>query len=231
LYETETAPYVRIQMLASLGESDSDTSLRLMAALLDAHSDSPYFREMALTGLYQRENQFAELLRSEYNWSDELGEEFEEFMVKLDEAAEADPEATLADFTDEERERYERGSYLYATCMACHGAEGEGASGIGPPLAGSEWVQQDEEAIIRILLHGFEGGVAEFPRRAVNITGVMPAHGFLSDEELAAIMTYMRNTWGNEASLIEPEEVERIRIETEERAELWTPEELRDLIE
>jgi mono/diheme cytochrome c family protein/glucose/arabinose dehydrogenase len=231
LYETETAPYVRIQMLASLGESDSDTSLHLMAALLDAHSDSPYFREMALTGVYEREERFAELLQSEFNWSDDLGEEFEELLAALTEAAEADPEAAIADFTDAQRELYERGSHMYATCMACHGAEGEGASGIGPPLAGSEWVQQDKEVITRILLHGFEGGVAEFPRRAVNITGVMPAHRFLTDEDLAAIMTYMRNTWGNEAGPIEPEEVERIRTETEGRAELWTPEELREMID
>ncbi|MEX2574450.1 MAG: c-type cytochrome [Balneolaceae bacterium] len=224
---TETAPYVRLQLLASLGESAEESSLHLIADLLNRHADSPYFREMALTGIYLRELEMASILRNEYGWNEGQSEERDEILTDLAEAAEEQPEADLSHLTEAERNLYENGSQLYSTCMSCHGPEGQGVGGLGTSLAGSEWVQNDPEGVVRVVLHGFEGGAAE---RGEEIPSVMPAHGSLSDENLASILTYIRQSWGNDAGPVRPGDVSRIREESGGRRETWSPDELRELL-
>lgn len=224
--DTETAPYVKLQLLASLGESDSDTALHLIAAILEENADIPYFREMAMSGVYHREDRLAGILRNEYGWNEDRGEEYATLLSGLAEAVEEGPEMDLSHLTEVQRELYEHGQVRYATCMACHGADGQGIRGVGAALAGSDWVQGDPETLVRIVLQGFDGGAAE---RGENIPNIMPGHAFMSDEDLAAILTYIRQSWGNEASPVDPQEVVRIRGETIDRSELWSPEELRQL--
>ncbi|MEX2402989.1 MAG: c-type cytochrome [Balneolales bacterium] len=231
MVEEEATPFVQLQLLASLGESSDDSVLSLMARILHENSESAYFREMALTGTYQREGKMAEILRTEYDWSEEQSDDAEWVLTRLAEAQIEQPEVDHSHMTEFQRELFERGSQLYATCRSCHGAEGQGVSGIGPALAGSEWVQEDPDALARIVLHGFKGGVAERPRQAVNVAGTMPAHGFMPDEDLAAIMTFIRQSWDNDALPIEPAEVARIREEAGDRSEEWSPDELRELLE
>jgi mono/diheme cytochrome c family protein len=61
------------------------------------------------------------------------------------------------------------------------------------------------------------------------IDGVMPAHGFLGDEAIAAILTYIRQSWGNDAPPIDEEEVAEVRAATSGREREWTRDELRML--
>ncbi|MEX0929411.1 MAG: c-type cytochrome [Balneolales bacterium] len=222
----EQAPYVQLQLLASLGESDSETSLQLIASILDTHADNPYFREMALSGVYHREGQMAELLRSEYGWSDGRGDVYATLLASLGEAMEERPEIDLSHLTESQLNTYRRGEVSFAICSSCHGKEGQGINGIGPALAGSEWVQGEPERLGRIVLQGFDGGAAE---RGENIPNDMPGHAFLSDDDLAGILTFIRQSWGNDASPIEAGDVARIRQNTSGRTEIWSPEELRGL--
>ncbi|WP_170864298.1 DUF7133 domain-containing protein [Fodinibius roseus] len=227
LAEKEQAAYVRLQLLASLGESDTGRALRLIASLLDEHADSPYFREMALSGAYQREEQLAGILRREYNWGSERGEAHAQLLNQLSEAGEQRSGTDLSHLTQAQRERYEKGRPLYRTCMACHGKNGEGQSGVGARLSGSKWVQEDPEALVRIVLQGFSGRAEE---RGEEMTSVMPGHDYLSNEDLAAILTYIRNAWDNKASPIDPETVREVREETRDKSGTWSPDELRDVI-
>ena len=145
---SESSSFVQLQLLASLGESGSDASLKPIADLLNKHAEDPYFREMALTGVYKREKQFADLLRNGYGWNNDRSDETSEFLAKLDNAETADNNREpLAALTGVQRRLYENGNRMYVSCSACHGTEGEGVSGIGPALAGSHWVQEDPEAI------------------------------------------------------------------------------------
>lgn len=225
--QSEYSPYVNLQLLASLGESADDQALHLMAGILDANSNSPYFREMALTGVYQREKQMAQILRTSFGWSDDLNLH-REILANLAEAEAELPEVSLDHLTDAQQQLFETGRQHYRTCMACHGPQGEGMGGTGTPLAGSEWVQGDPEALVRILMQGFSGGAAE---RGENISGVMPGHDYLTDEQLAGILTYIRQSWDNEAAPIAPEEVQQIREKSSDRRTTWTPDELREIIE
>jgi mono/diheme cytochrome c family protein len=111
--------------------------------------------------------------------------------------------------------------------MACHGAEGQGVDGVGPRLAGSEWVQGNPKALTRIVLQGFAGGALE---RNENIAGVMPGHSYMADEEIASILTFIRQSWGHKASPVEAETIQKIREETKQRSDTWSPNELRQIV-
>lgn len=84
-----------------------------------------------------------------------------------------------------------------ARCAACHQPEGTGLSGAFPPLAGSNWVIGSDASAVQILLHGVQGALTV---NGIGYNGVMPTFGDqLSDEEIAAVLTYIRGQWGNKA--------------------------------
>lgn len=114
------------------------------------------------------------------------------------------------------------GADLFAQqCASCHGSAGSGTGGAFPPLAGSEWVTGGEERLIRIVLHGLEGPVEV---RGTRYTGVMPAFGSrLSDEEIGALLTHLRSSWGHDASEVTAEEVQEVREEYSGRTGPWSP--------
>ena len=109
-------------------------------------------------------------------------------------------------------------------CMSCHQVNGGGVPGVFPPLAGTEWVTGDEEVLIRIVLNGVTG---EMEVNGMMYTGAMPPWGaFLNDEEMAALLTYIRTEWDNDASEVTPETVARVRETVGDRSKPWTVEEL-----
>lgn len=94
------------------------------------------------------------------------------------------------------------GAKHYSKCAGCHGTNGAGGNGI-PPLAGSEWVMGDTQSLSQIILHGLKGPIKV---AGTTYNNNMPAMGQgLGPKELAALMTYIRNEWGNEGSLVTTE--------------------------
>ena len=116
------------------------------------------------------------------------------------------------------------GAQIFATtCVACHQAQGEGTNTY-PPLAGSEWVNGPESRVVRIILHGLVGDV-EVQGNVYN--GAMPAWGpTLSDEEIAAVATYIRSSFGNQALPITAATVAQARAAYPGRTTPWTMPEL-----
>jgi mono/diheme cytochrome c family protein len=102
------------------------------------------------------------------------------------------------------------GAKLYAhACIACHEADGSGAPRIYPPLPGNANLQSaDPSSTLRIILDGAETVTTP---RAPN-TGSMPAYAEkLSDQEIADVTNYIRNSWGNAAPLVTPGQVTKAR--------------------
>jgi mono/diheme cytochrome c family protein len=93
-------------------------------------------------------------------------------------------------------------------CAACHQSDGKGASGRFPPLAGTDWVTGDKERLINIVLNGIDGPIVVNGETYIN---AMPQHGFLSDQEVANVLTYIRQNFGNKASEVTAAEVSRVR--------------------
>lgn len=131
-----------------------------------------------------------------------------------------------------DRNAYKLGAEVYqreSHCATCHLAHGQGNPNVYPPLVGSPWVTGSEDRLIKMALHGLWGRMSVNGKTYDPSRGVPPMTAFrslLSDEELAAVLTFVRNTWGNEASVISPVSVKRIREQTSGRSTFWRPEEL-----
>lgn len=126
--------------------------------------------------------------------------------------------------TPKEQERFAEGQKVYASvCVQCHKPDGLGAPGLAPPLAGSEWTAGSEERLVRIVLHGLRGPIT-VNGESYNLD--MPGWKMLSDEQIAAALTYVRRSWENEAPPVSPGAVARIRSETASRVESWREREL-----
>ncbi|MBL69697.1 MAG: hypothetical protein CMO74_14850 [Verrucomicrobiales bacterium] len=123
----------------------------------------------------------------------------------------------------------ERGAALYKqNCSNCHQPSGGGSQGQGaPPLAGSEWVlAEGPERIIRIVNNGLTGPI-EVLGQTWSSGAMTPVGAAMSDKQVADVITYIRNAWGNAAGLVTPEQVKAVREETAGRGtKAWTADEL-----
>ena len=121
-----------------------------------------------------------------------------------------------------------RGKTIYENlCGLCHGNDGMGKPGQAPPFTNSEWVLGSPNRLIRIPLAGLAGPI-QVNGQTWNLA--MPAMGAaLPDDDLAAVLTYIRQSWGNKASAITPEQVKAVRAEVGNRSQPWTAEQLNAL--
>jgi len=108
-------------------------------------------------------------------------------------------------------------------CALCHNSDGTGKPNQAPTFVGSEWVLGSSKRLISIPLAGLSGPLTV---KGETWNLAMPAMGAtLTDEELAAVLTYMRQSWGNKADPITPDEVKAVRAEVGNRP-AWTADEL-----
>jgi mono/diheme cytochrome c family protein len=121
-----------------------------------------------------------------------------------------------------------KGEAIYGqVCIACHQASGMGAPGQAPPLVGSIWVQGPANRVARIPLNGVIGPI-DVNGQTWNLQ-MPPFRGgpFLDeDENLAAVLTYIRQAWGNKAPPVTLEQVKAVRADTASRNTQWTADEL-----
>ena len=134
---------------------------------------------------------------------------------------------------DESAAQIKLGAQVYGNvCVACHQPNGGGNPVQAPPLAGSEWVlAEGPNRIIRIPLLGLQGPIKAAGKE---FNGAMPAFaagGALNDEQVAAVLTYIRNSWGNKAPRVTVEQVQKVRKELQTRTDQYTVEELQKLPE
>jgi glucose/arabinose dehydrogenase/mono/diheme cytochrome c family protein len=101
------------------------------------------------------------------------------------------------------------GATVYNTyCSSCHQRNGKGDGNRFPPLQGSEWVNGEKERLIRVVLNGLNEQI-EVKGKPYN--NLMPAHAFLKNEDLAEVLTYIRQNFDNKGEIIKPEDVEQVR--------------------
>jgi len=137
------------------------------------------------------------------------------------------PEGLAKNISDEE---FKLGHEVFnreAHCATCHQENGTGMPKMYPPLKGP-WVTGSEERLIKLALHGLMGEM-EVEGKKYGVPGMPPMTPFkdmLNDKELAAVLTYARNSFGNKASRIDPATVARIRASEKTRGMFWNPAEL-----
>lgn len=124
------------------------------------------------------------------------------------------------------------GQKVYSTvCFACHQPTGMGLPNMFPPLAGSDWVVAAKpDRMIRMVLHGFTGPFTLNGQPFTSVAPLMPPQGAaLTDEQIAAVLTYVRGSFGNKASAVTADEVKTIREAEKARAAMWTEAELQKI--
>jgi len=109
-------------------------------------------------------------------------------------------------------------------CAACHKLDGTGQENGPPPLAGSDWVAGPERRIIKIVLHGLRGSI-EVKGKTYNLE-MLSFGPVLSDEEIAATLSYVRSHLGNTSPPISPDTVKQVRRAVQDHSGYWTVEEL-----
>lgn len=128
------------------------------------------------------------------------------------------------------KEIYSKVSSGGGMCVACHLPNGKGQPGAIPPLADSDWVLGDKERLIKISIHGLQGEIAVNGEKYVGqMQGFgQPLASPLDDQQIADVLTYIRNEWGNSVSSISPEEVKAVRDSEKDRelTSMWTNAEL-----
>lgn len=113
----------------------------------------------------------------------------------------------------------ELGKEVFGVCMQCHQDHGRGVPENYPPLAGSEFVLGDKRRLAALVLRGLSGDLTV---EGKHFNSQMPAWDNRDDEEIAAVLTYIRNSWGNKADPVSKEFVAAVRKETEGKGE-WRP--------
>jgi mono/diheme cytochrome c family protein len=149
--------------------------------------------------------------------SGELAETAKEIAAHLTWPGKPAPVETGRPLTPEEQTRVAAGEQLYLNyCAGCHQPDGRGQQDGASNLVSSKLVSANPQAGIRVLLNGMEGS-----------KGLMPPLGStLNDEQIAAVLSYIRRAWGHTATPVNPAEVQETRGVTSLRKTPWTTEEL-----
>ena len=92
-------------------------------------------------------------------------------------------------------------------CLTCHQSNGSGVPSLNPPLRETDWILGDKTRLINVVLKGLQGQEIEGDM----YDNAMPAHDFLTDTQIADVLTYIRSSFGNKASAITADEVKTTR--------------------
>ena len=134
------------------------------------------------------------------------------------------------DLEDSDLELYHLGKSIYAKdgyCATCHQVDGKGIKSAGfPPLKGTQWVLGDEERLIKITLNGVMGKMEVMEKSYSGKVPMMAFGSLLNDREIAGVLTYVRNSFGNKAAAISPEKVKQVREDTKDKKGYYLVEEL-----
>lgn len=117
--------------------------------------------------------------------------------------------AVLLSQTNKLQASVERGKKVYAErCLTCHQIDGGGVMNMNPPLTKTKWVLGDKPQLIQIVLKGLNTGVEV---DGIEYHNVMASHADLSDLQVADVLTYVRNSFGNKAKAVTEADVKAVR--------------------
>lgn len=128
---------------------------------------------------------------------------------KSDESAAAvEEEAEIVQEAREESPPHPGEEVYRIHCLSCHQSDGSGVPGMYPPIINTDWVSGDKERLIGIILFGMEGPMEV---NGEHYSSIMPEQSYLSDQEIADVLTFIRSNFDNQATPVVPEEVAAVR--------------------
>ncbi len=139
-------------------------------------------------------------------------------------------EAAGTDLKGADLARYKQGQLIFQRegfCITCHQADGKGLPASGfPPLAGTRWVLGDDVRLIKLTLNGLHGPIEVLGEKYPGQVPMTPFGGLLDDEGVAAVLTYVKNSFGNTGTPISPEQVKAVRAAIAGKKGFYSPDEL-----
>jgi mono/diheme cytochrome c family protein/glucose/arabinose dehydrogenase len=145
----------------------------------------------------------------------------ENFESRIKKPDVSNPNDIVSGLTGKNLELFQKGRALYSKdgyCNTCHQPDGRGLYTSGyPPLANSKWVNEDPARLIKLTLNGIMGPMEVNGKNYEGKTPMIPYGGLLNDEEVAAVLTFIRNSFGNRSSPILAETVKKVRQQIKDK--------------
>ncbi len=195
-----SSPQVRIQALLTVGAMarQSTWARNVLAERVAAQPDDPFHRQVALAAS----------------------------LAGTTTGEPPDTPAAAPALTAAEATQFNRGRRHYRACRSCHNNDGRGQEGLGPSLVRSPWVLGSPERLVALVLQGIEGPIEVHGEIWDDLMPGFAADPRLPDAAIAALLTYVRRSWGNTADPVPPELVTSVRQRTGDRVAPWTAPEL-----
>jgi len=208
---------------------DENARVRLEAVVAASYLAGPSAASVALTALDKPTDKFLDYALRQSTRATQLAwaKPFAAGQLQLASAAQGE---YLRKLLSAAPKTASPGEQLYEmACLPCHQPEGKGLPGVYPPLAGSDWVRGDKARIIKVILHGLTGPVTVGGQNFGHLPSSvpMPALGGLSDEQIADVLTFVRASYGQQASPVTAAEVKSVRDANAKREQPWTAAELK----
>ena len=139
-------------------------------------------------------------------------------------------DTVITELTGQDRDMYIVGKEIYERegyCSTCHQHDGMGLTASGfPPLANSEWVVQNEDRLIKLTMNGLHGPITVLGKDYPGQVPMTPYKGLLNNEEIASVLTYVRNSFGNKAPVVTVQKVSELRGVVDKKKGFYSPAEL-----
>jgi mono/diheme cytochrome c family protein len=219
--DTLAAPYLAF-LNPYLASFDSIAAKQVLADLAKKYPNNIYVADAVISNLKNRETVFYRELAADTSVA------ISKRLKKLIE----DKEKKSGNSVDVSKE-YPKGATLFRSiCQTCHSADGNGINGLAPPLNKSDWVTGDKSRLIKVILYGLSGPITIGTKvyKSPEISGEMPglaSNSNFTDEDIAQVANYIRNSWSNKGDKISKETVSEIREKYKGRQKAFNEAELK----
>lgn len=227
--DTIAAPYIAF-LASTIQPFSAATADRLLNSLIKTYPHDQYVSDAVISSVKDREAEFLKEVIS-FNPDENLiiRKQLQKVLATI-KAREATKNATRTAERD-----FPKGAQIFrSTCQPCHGADGNGIASLAPPLNKSEWVNGDKNKLIPIVLFGLTGPITVnghvYTKPEIN--GDMPGIGQnieFNEGDIALLLSYIRNAWGNKAEAIKSDDVGKARLKFPNRQKSFTMEELNQI--
>ena len=229
LMETEdiqVGPYLGY-LIQKLNDFDQSTSSKLTDKLLITFPQNKMVSAAIISGLENKEDLFLNRLakqgiNSDFQIQKDLTNLLKEIAKRKDDIN-----------TKAATKKYPQGALIYnSTCATCHGKDGYGIESLAPTLNKSDWVTGNKNKLIATVLFGLTGPIT-VNGITPDVTGDMPGVGQnreFSDDDIAQVISFIRNAWSNNATSVDVEDIIKIRNQFKYREKAFTMKEINTLI-